>query len=102
MAGVRQLMKQAQRMQKKMEEMQAALAEKEIEVSSGGGAVVVKVNGQGEFQNLELDKEFLEEDKEFVEETILEAVKEAAAKAKSLNEEEMQKIQGGMQLPGMM
>ena len=94
--------KQAQKMQRQMEQVQEKLAAKEISVSSGGGAVVVKANGQGQFLSLHLDPEFLKEDAAFVSETILGAVKEAAAKAKQVNEDEMRSVTAGMNLPGMM
>ena len=82
MAGVGKLLKQAQKMQKQMEAVQAELAKTILEVSSGGDAIKVKINGQGEFQGFKIDPEFLKEDAEFVEETLLSAVQEAAAKAK--------------------
>lgn len=95
-------MKQAEKMQRQIAETQAALAARELEVSSGGGAVVIKVNGHGEFLTLKLNPELLKEDAAFVEETILGAVKEAAAKAKALSEAEMRKATAGMSLPGLM
>jgi DNA-binding YbaB/EbfC family protein len=101
MAGVGKLLKQAQKMQKQMATIQASLAELELDVSSGGGAVAIKINGQGEFRSLKLDPEFLKEDAAFVEETILDAIKEAASKAKAVSEAEMQKATSGMGLPGM-
>jgi DNA-binding YbaB/EbfC family protein len=101
MPGVGKLLKQAQKMQKKMEALQEELALREIEISSGGGAVKIKVNGQQEVMAITLDDEFLKEDKEFVEETILNAIQEALAKAKEMNEEEMGKITGGMNFPGL-
>lgn len=101
MAGVGTLLKQAQKMQKQIESMQASLATREIDVTSGGGAVQIKVNGAGKFISLTLDPEFLKEDKKFVEETVLNAVQEAAQKAKELNDSEMQRISSGFQLPGM-
>ena len=55
MAGVGKLLKQAQKMQRKMEQVQEELAQKEIDVSCGGGAVNIKVNGQGEFLALSID-----------------------------------------------
>ncbi len=101
MPGVGKLLKQAQKMQKKMEALQEELALREIEISSGGGAVKIKVNGQQEVMAVTLDEEFLKEDKEFVEETILNAIQEALAKAKETNEEEMGKITGGLNFPGL-
>ena len=101
MAGVGTLLKQAKKMQQKIEEMQKALETREIDVSSGGGAVQVKINGAGKFLAVKLDPEFLKEDPKFVEETILLAVQEAATKAKELNESQMQKISAAFQMPGM-
>ena len=101
MAGVGKLLKQAQKMQKQMAAVQATLAETDLDVSSGGGAVAIKINGQGEFQSLKLDPEFLKEDAAFVEEAILDAIKEAASKAKQVSEAEMQKATAGLGLPGM-
>lgn len=104
MAGVRQLLKQAQKMQQKMEAVQAELAERIIEHSAGGGAVVVTITGAQEFQSLKIDPEFLKEDADMVEETLLTAIQEAAAKAKAVNEEEMGKVSQGMAggFPGLM
>ena len=96
MAGVGKLLKQAQKMQKQMEGIQSKLAEQIIEVSSGGGAINIKINGQGEFQASKIDPEFLKEDAEFIEETLLGAVQEAAAKAKETSEEAMGSVTGGM------
>lgn len=103
MAGVGKLLKQAQKMQRQMQAIQEELAEQELEVSSGGGAVQIKVNGQGEFRALKLDQEFLKEDAEFIEETILSAIREAADKAKAVSEEKMGAATGGMGgFPGLM
>ncbi|MBG28774.1 MAG: hypothetical protein CMI31_02070 [Opitutae bacterium] len=104
MVGVGKLLKQAQKMQKSMAEAQEKLAEQVLEVSSGGGAITVKINGQGEFQSLSFDPEFLKEDPEVIEEATLSAVREAADKAKQANEKIMEDITGGMGmgLPGFM
>ena len=102
MPGVGKLIKQAQKMQKKMQEMQEMLGGQEWEISSGGGAVKVKVNGAQEIKGITLDPEFLKEEKNFIEETILAAMQEALAKAKAVNEEEMSRITGGMNFPGLM
>ena len=95
------MLKQAAKMQKQIEVLQAELEKKELDISSGGGAVKIKVNGQGKFVSLELDPEFLKEDAKVVSEAVLGAVQEAAAKAKALNESEMQKVTAAFQMPGM-
>ena len=100
MAGVGKLLKQAQKMQKQIESMQSSLETQVIDVSSGGGAVQIKINGAGKFLALTLDPEFLKEDKKLIEETILNAVQEAAQKAKERNDSEMQKISSSFQMPG--
>jgi len=101
MVGVGKLLKQAQKMQQKMEEAQALLSEEIIEVSGGGGAVSIKISGQGEFKNLKLDPEFLKEDAEFVSEAILQAIVDATEQAKKKNDEAMSGLTGGMQMPGL-
>jgi hypothetical protein len=101
MAGVGKLLKQAQKMQRQIEEMQKTLETREIDVSAGGGAVQVKVNGAGKFLAVKLDPEFLKEDAKLVSETVCQAVQEAAAKAKEMNDGEMQRISSAFQAPGM-
>ena len=102
MAGVGKLLKQAQKMQRGMEALEAQLDAKEIEVTSGGGAVRIKINGNGRFLDLSLDPEFLKEDAKLVSETILGAVQDAASQAKEHHSAEMQKLTAGIQLPGFM
>ena len=102
MAGVGKLLKQAQKMQRSIETLQTQIAAKEIEVTSGGGAVKVKVNGAGQFLALSLDAEFLKEDAKFVSDTILTAVQDAAKQAKAANDAEMQKVTAAFQMPGLM
>ena len=101
MAGVGKLLKQAQKMQRQIEELQKALEVRELDISSGGGAVQVKITAAGKFLALKLDPEFLKEDPKLIEETVLNAVREAAQKAKELNDSEMQRISSGFQMPGM-
>ena len=101
MVGVGKLLKQAQKMQQKMEEAQALLSEEIIEVSCGGGAVSIKISGQGDFKDLKLDPEFLKEDTDFVSEAILQAVQDASVQAKKKNDEAMNGLTGGMQMPGL-
>jgi DNA-binding YbaB/EbfC family protein len=101
MAGVGKLLKQAQKMQRGIEALHAQLEAREIEVTSGGGAVRIKISGGGKFLALTLDPEFLKEDAKFVGDTVLAAVQDAAAQAKACNDAEMQKVTGQFQMPGM-
>jgi DNA-binding YbaB/EbfC family protein len=102
MAGVGKLLKQAQKMQRGIEALQSQLDAKEIEVTSGGGAVKVKVSGSGKFLALQLDPEFLKEDAKLVSDTLLAAIQDAAKQAKEYNDSEMQKVTSAFQMPGFM
>ena len=100
MAGLGKFVKQAQKMQRGIEALQAQLEAREIEVTSGGGAVKIKINGTGKFLALELDPEFLKEDSKLVSEALLAAIQDAAKQSKEYNEAEMQKVTGALQMPG--
>lgn len=102
MAGVGTLLKQAQKMQRGIEALQTQLEAKEIEVTSGGGAVKVKVSGSGKFLALSLDPEFLKEDAKLVSDTLLAAIQDAAKQAKAYNDAEMEKVTGAFKMPGLM
>ena len=101
MPGVGKLLKQAQKMQKAMETVQAQLAEMTVEGSAAGGAVKAVVNGQGTLKSVKIDPEFLKEDAASVETSIVAAVEDAAAKARAKSEAEMNKITGGFSIPGL-
>ena len=100
MAGLGKLVKQAEKMKRGIDALQAQLDAKEIEVTSGGGAVKIKISGSGKFLSIALDPEFLKEDAKLVSETVLSAVQDAAKQAKDYHEAEMQKITGAFQMPG--
>ena len=101
MAGLGKLVKQAEKMKRGIEALQVQLDAKELDVTSGGGAVKIKINGSGKFLSLALDPEFLKEDPKLVGDTILAAVQDAAKQSKEYNEAEMQKVTGAFQMPGL-
>jgi DNA-binding YbaB/EbfC family protein len=101
MAGVGKLLKQAQKMQKGIAEAQQRLADERIEVSHGGGAVKVVVDGHGRVQALTLDPEFLKEGPGLVEPALLAALQEASAQARARHESTMAQATAGFQLPGL-
>jgi len=101
MAGVGKLLKQAQKMQRGIEALQTQLEAKEIDVTSGGGAVKIKINGAGKFLAISLDPDFLKEDAKLVTDTLLVAIQDAAKQAKEYNDAEMQKVTSAFQMPGM-
>lgn len=100
MAGLGKLVKQAEKMKRGIEALQTQLDTKELEVSSGGGAVKIKISASGKFLSLVLDPEFLKEDAKVVSEAVLVAVQDAAKQAKDYHEAEMQKVTGAFQIPG--
>jgi len=102
MVGVGKLLKQAQKMQRGVEALQTELDAKEIDVTSGGGAVKIKINGNGKSLSLEMDPELLKEDAKLISETLLLAVQDAANQSKEYNDTEMQKVTSAFQMPGFM
>lgn len=100
MGNFNNMMKQVQKMQKEIAKLQKELEEREVEVSSGGGAVTVKANGKKEILDITIDKDVVDpDDIEMLQDLILAAVNEALRKADDMVTGEMQKITGGM--PGL-
>ena len=94
------MMKQAQEMQKKMKELQEELANLEVEGSSGGGLVNIKVNGKGEVKKIKIDPSLMKpEETEILEDLIIAAHTDAKKKIKNKASEELSKITGGIPLP---
>lgn len=91
------LMKQAQRMQRQMEEGQRELETKEFTAKTGGGAVEVVVNGKKEVLRISLSEEIVDpEDIETLQDAVLAAVNEALRQAEEANSEMMGKMTGGL------
>ena len=100
--NINKLMKQAQQMQAKMAKMQEELEEKTVEVSAGGGVVKVVINGKQEFLDIKIDPEAVDpEDVEMLEDLVLAAVNEALRKVQDMIQQEMARITGGINIPGM-
>jgi hypothetical protein len=96
-------MKEAQKMQAKMAKMQEELKLKQVEATSGGGMVKVVCNGQQEVLAIHIEPELLEEkDVEMLQDLVLAAVNEALNRSRELAQEEMAKITGGFNIPGLM
>ncbi len=96
------LIRQANQMQAKMKQLQEELAEKEYEGTSGGGAIQVTVKGENNVAALKIDPEiFKEGDAEMLQEMIITAMNDALTTAKKDQDAEMQKVTGGMNIPGM-
>lgn len=100
--NINNLMKQAQKLQKDMEQAQKELETKEFEASVGGGAVVVKVNGKKEVLAINIKEEVVDpDDVEMLEDLVFSAVKQALEKASEETSEKMGKLTGGMGMPGL-
>ena len=96
------MMKQVQKMQKDMEKIQEEVEKKEIEVSAGGGAINVKVNGKKELIDIQIKPEVVDpDDVEMLQDLIVAAVNEALRKAEEMAAKEMGKVTGGMNIPGL-
>ena len=100
MGNMNQLMKQAQKMQQQMEEAQAALEERTLEVTSGGGAVKIVISGKKELREITISPDVVDaDDIEMLQDLILTAVNEAIRSAEELSQNVMGKITGGLNLP---
>ncbi len=100
MKNIGQLMKQAQEMQAKMQEMQERLAGIEVTGTSGAGMVTVTMNGKGEVRAVKIDPKLLDgEEAEVVEDLIVAAFTDAKGKVEARAADEMSKLTGGLDLP---
>lgn len=102
LANLGSMMKQAAEMKGKMDEMQENLKRLRVSGSSGGGMINVEVNGQFQVLNCKIDPSLLQDgDQEMLEDLIVSAMNQAVEKAKLQAAEEMNKVTGGLDLPGM-
>ena len=100
--GMAQLMKQANQMQMKMKKAQEEIALKTFEGSAGGGAVKITVNGDSQIKSVQINPEVMNAgDVEMLQDMIMGAANDAIKNAKDFSAKEMQKITGGMNIPGM-
>lgn len=100
--NVMKMMKQAQTMQKDMERVQAELALKRVEFSSGGGMVAAIATGDGAIVSIKIDpKVIVPADKELLEDMVLAAVDGAIRKSREMAAADMQKVTAGLGMPGL-
>ncbi len=96
------MMRQVQKMQEKMAEIQAQLEELRIEGSAGGGVVKVIANGKNEIVGVTIDPEVVnKDDVEMLQDLVLAAVKQAQEKSQAIQSEQMSSLTGGMNIPGL-
>jgi len=101
--GFGQMMKQAQKMQNQLAKIQEEMADKAVEATSGGGMVTATVNGRQQVLSIRVEPEVVDpQDVEMLQDLIVAAVNEALKKSQDMMAEEMSKITGGLQIPGLM
>ena len=100
MRDIMGMMKQAQQLQTRMQEMQEQLAAAEIEGRSGGGLVIATLDGKGHLKKIRIDPSLMKPDEtEIVEDLIVAATEDAKGKVAALVEEKMREATGGLPLP---
>jgi DNA-binding YbaB/EbfC family protein len=100
--GLGNIMKQAQLMQQKMARMQSELENRQVEATAGGGMVTAVVNGKQKLLSLKIEKSVVDpQDVEMLQDLVVAAVNEAVKKSQDLAQEEMGKVTGGLNIPGL-
>ncbi len=96
------MIRQAQKMQDQISELQEDIESREFTATAGGGAVTVVMSGKKSVKSLELKPEVVDpEDIEMLQDLIISAINEAANQVEEITEAEMSKITGGVSLPGL-
>ena len=102
MKGMQNLMKQAQQMQQKMATLQKELETREMETSSGGGMIKIKITGKQQILGITINKECVDpNDVASLEELVKTAVNQAIKESQDMVSGAMSKITGGINIPGM-
>ncbi|PTM56952.1 YbaB/EbfC family nucleoid-associated protein [Desmospora activa] len=102
MKNMNQMMKQMKKMQAQMAKAQEELGNKEVEATAGGGVVKVRMNGHKQLLDISIAPEAVDpEDVEMLQDMITAAVNEAMKKADELAAQDLGKLTGGLNLPGM-
>lgn len=102
MGNMQGMMKKVQKMQADMVKLQEELKTRTLEATAGGGAVTVVVNGKKELESIKINPEAMDpEDAEMLQDMIVTAVNEGMRKIDEMTEQEMNKVTGGIKLPGM-
>jgi DNA-binding YbaB/EbfC family protein len=102
MKGMANMMKQAQKLQSKMMQMQEELAQRTVEASAGGGMVKVVANGKQQIVSIQIEKEVVDpEDVDMLQDLVQAAVNDALARSQEMVNAEMSKLTGGLSIPGL-
>ena len=102
MKGFGNMMKEAQKLQAQMAELQEQVGKRKVEATAGGGMVTVEANGKQELTAIKIDREVVNpEDVQMLEDLVLAACNEALRKSRELVQQELGKLTGGMKIPGL-
>ena len=102
MKGMGDMMRQAQMMQKKMQQMQEDLNKRTVEATAGGGMVTVVATGAQDIVSIAIDKAVVDPgDVEMLQDLVLAAVNDALKKAREMQQSEMSALTGGLKIPGL-
>jgi DNA-binding YbaB/EbfC family protein len=100
--NIQKMLKQAQQMQEKLAQTQAGLADRTVESTAGGGKIKVVANGSGDVLSIKIDPSVVDpNDVEMLEDLVLVGVKQAIEDARNMAAEEMKKVTGGLNIPGL-
>lgn len=101
-ANQKDMLRQVQKMQAEMEAKQEELANREYEIAAGGGVCKIKINGKKEISSIELDPVIVDpEDLETLQDILVAGVNEAIKRVEDAGNEEMSKITGSLNIPGL-
>lgn len=101
--GMSNIVRQAQKMQSQIQRVQEEIGRKKIEASTGGGMVTAVVNGNGELLSVKINPEVVDpKDVESLEEMVLGSVRQAMETASKMMNTEVEKVTGGLSIPGFM
>ena len=102
MANMNKFLKQAKKMQDDMAKAQSSLSQKETEITAGGGMIKVRITGDQRIIGLNINPEIVDpEDIETLEDVLLAAVNQALEESQKIMRDEMGKVTGGMNIPGL-
>ena len=102
MKGFGNIMKEAQKLQAQMAELQEQVGKKKVEATAGGGMVTVEANGKQEIVAIKIDPEVINrDDAQMLEDLVLAACNEALRKSREMVQQELSKLTGGLKIPGL-
>ena len=102
MKGFGNIMKEAQKLQAQMEQLQAEVGKKKVEATAGGGMVTVEANGRQEILSIKIEREVIDpDDSQMLEDLVLAACNEALRKSREMVQAEMGKLTAGLKIPGL-